>query len=373
MATVYRHRLLRLVSPGWYPSVLGRTQWNALVDPDSTTAVQRSDDTTVSFLQWYGFGQAEEVFVDMGPLPSCRGMTELRLETTPATVTPISLSLPAGSTLSVSPMFGGGTLDLDFALYDADFDALPGFGVRRPFGFGVPEGMSTITEGTYYLAVSQGALVNHLAASPIDYHDDDDVLDHRGAVLSARATFGASFVLAFGPSGQVAGTFTAPWEVLWYRIDVDVTQNTSSFCPGDGSAGQCPCGTSVPGQGVGCLNSTGHGARLFAMGGLGTYSVDYVVEDVPPHTAIMVFASLSSAPGTAAWGGNLCLGPGAIRFPIRNADATGRARIGSQTTLFDAGIHLPGTTVYAQAAYRDAVSPVPCHVNLTNGESLTLR
>ena len=254
---------------------------------------------------------------------------------------------------------------------DAGERQTAGSGVRRAHFSGLPEARARLTEGTYYLGVSQGPL--HLSEpagqDDIDY---DDTLDFRGAAVSGRRDTGASFLLNVQPGVAVPGTFTAPFEILWYRLDVGAGQNTSAFCPGDGSAGACACGPSAAGQGAGCVNSTGRGARLFAHGTLEWHSVFYELEDLPPGSLAIVFAALSAAPGQPSFGGNLCLDPGAIRLDPVQASAIGRARSRSGTPFFTAG-YLAGTTVYAQAAYRDATAAPGCEVNLTNGEALTVR
>ena len=70
--------------------------------------------------------------------------------------------------------------------------------------------------------------------------------------------------------------------------------------------------------------------------------------------------------------GNLCLGPGAIRVGPVQADALGRAQQASGSEFFSAGF-TAGTTVYAQAAYRDNAAGGGCIANFTNGAVVTVR
>jgi hypothetical protein len=366
-AGVYRHRLTQAPFSwvGNYPAILGRTQWHHTIDPSSTTVVQQSTLSTSpgNFLQWYGFGQAEDLFLDMGSFSRSFGTT-YRLETQP--VAPVVFTVPYSYISFSLHSPAGGAVDADLALYDASFDALPGFGTRYP-----SQCSGGLLPGTYYLAVSGGPLHNHLEANPADVYHSDSVLDFRGAVVSGSTNVGQSYTLNLGTGTSLPITFTESFQVHWFQFDIGSSQYSASFCPGDGTAGTCACGASPLGQGVGCANSTGRGARLFAYD-QSQLDVSFAIEDVPAFSSVLVFAGLTIAPGTPVYGGNLCLGPGAIRLPVTQADATGRcvARSGAAFPIAGFG---PGTTVHAQAAYRDAIQPGACVVNVTNGESLTLR
>ena len=160
--------------------------------------------------------------------------------------------------------------------------------------------------------------------------------------------------------------------MLWFQIDVGSAQSSLSFCPGDGTAGACACGTSAVGQGAGCANSTGRGARLFAHGSLQFFDVLYELEDLPPHTAAILFAGLNTSSGTPVFAGNSCVGGGLIRLGPVQADALGTARQESGSDFFNAGF-LAGTTVYAQAAYRDNAAGTGCLANFTNGSVVTVQ
>jgi hypothetical protein len=374
---IYRHRLVPpQLTTERYPSILGRTQFHGTIDPGSTAIVQRAVDTTnpSRFLQWYAFGQAEELYVDLDEGSGCRTFFEVALETAPVAVTPIPVQIPEGDVMRVTPTGASSTMDLDFWVFDGDFDALPGSGFRRGSS-GTPGTDVIVTAGRYYLAVSQGPLVHHQEAWIGDNQHSDDVLDFRGAVTSQRADFGASFELRVGDLTNFAivqGSFTEPWQVVWFQIDVSQGQNTGSFCPGDASAGACACGASAAGQGTGCSNSNGRGARLFAHGHLGVHSVRYALEDLPPFTTALVFAGLSTTAGSPSFAGNLCLGAGAVRIDTAQADPLGRCEIWSGSAFSNAGF-FAGTTVHAQAVYRDVAAGGACFVNATNGESLTVR
>lgn len=370
---IYRQRLVPIqLAIGNYPTILGRSQFNGQIDEDSTVVVQQAVDQTspTRFLQWYGFGESEEIYVDLDDTLDCRTSFDMQLETTPVTPTPVASGANPGNTLFVTTTASSPTTDVDLWLFDADFDALPGSGERVTFN-GAPEVAAAVTEGTYYLGVSQGPFHHHQAAAISDAFDSDDVLDFRGAAVSGRRDVGATVELRIG-TATVQATFTEPYEIHWFRIDVGTGQNAMAFCVGDGTDGACPCGPSPAGQGAGCLNSTGRGARLYAHGSLRFFDVRYEMEDLPPFTTVVLFAGLSTSSGTPFYAGNLCLGTGLVRIGPFQADALGRASEDSGTVFFNAGF-MTGSTVYCQAVYRDAVGGTGCLGNATNGAVVTIR
>ncbi|MEM9800611.1 MAG: hypothetical protein AAGA20_09810, partial [Planctomycetota bacterium] len=150
---IYRHRIVPVMTVnGNFPRILGRSQFDATIDVDSTVVVQEGvDDTTPQrFVQWYGFGGAEEVYVDLDNTQLCRTSIISELETTPVNPIPVPGVLPAGAILTVSPTANSPTTDVDLWLYDADFDAIPEASRRLPF-FGLPELRVPVTAGTYYV------------------------------------------------------------------------------------------------------------------------------------------------------------------------------------------------------------------------------
>lgn len=375
---LWRHRLV----PNFWngpplPAILGRSQFGGIVDPISTVALQEGDPTTTpeSFLQWYGFGGAEELYVDLGVSTGCRSPAYLELETVPVQATMVAPQFVPGQFILVTVSPTSPTHDVDLILLDQDFDVLPGACSRGATTSSPSLCFGFLTEGRYYVGVGHRRVHTTDPAGQFALNNRDDVLDFRGGVAGSSAIVGESFEVAIGQA-IVQGTFIEPFELQWFAFDVGIGQNVASFCPGDGSAGSCACATSAPGQGAGCANSTGRGARLWVGGDLdlSSNSVQYEIEDLPPGTSALLFAGLATQTGVPGYGGNLCLAPGAARIgSIFVADAVGRARIDASYALLLTWLFPPGTTVYAQAAYRDALSPAPCHVNLTNGESFMVR
>ena len=140
----------------------------------------------------------------------------------------------------------------------------------------------------------------------------------------------------------------------------------SIFCEGDPS---CPCGNAPPaGSRSGCVNSTGHGASLMALGSSSILADDlrFLASSLRPNAACALFCGPSIVPANPfSTAGLKCVGGPFVRFNS-HADSDGEVQWGPGlgTNLQPSS----GDTRYFQVWFRDPwySTPPPCAYKLTN-------
>ncbi len=175
---------------------------------------------------------------------------------------------------------------------------------------------------------------------------------------------GGTFVLS-SPHGGTWGSarvFTDPPRVIGV-----------SLVFGDGSAAPCPCGNeSQVGLGLGCVNSTGHGARLHGFGTTGVAADDLGAwaTGLAPYQFCLLWGGagiVGSGLGLPFGDGLRAVGGSVVRLGVRSAGSSGGARW-SGGLCARAG-WLSGHTVYVQAWYRDPVGG-PCGFEFNTSNAL---
>ncbi|MBK7875270.1 MAG: PD40 domain-containing protein [Planctomycetes bacterium] len=152
----------------------------------------------------------------------------------------------------------------------------------------------------------------------------------------------------------------------------------SAFCFGDGAGTPCPCGNDSPaGEGRGCVNSLGLGARLVAQGtpSAGADTLVLVATGLPNSTAVFVQGTgvENGGFGSPLADGLLCLGGTLTRLRARPVVAGGVSFPGAGDPAIGVlGGALPGATRTYQAIYRNAAAfCTPGTSNATNALQLT--
>jgi len=151
-----------------------------------------------------------------------------------------------------------------------------------------------------------------------------------------------------------------------------------SFCFGDGSGASCPCGNNAPaGSRIGCVNSTGNGAQISALGvaRLSADTLTLVATGVSATATGLFFQGSGVAGGGAglAFGDGLrCAGGLVIRLAIRTASSgtmsLGHANGHDPHIAFVGQVPLAGANLNYQVWYRDSMSFCTASTfNLTNG------
>ena len=130
------------------------------------------------------------------------------------------------------------------------------------------------------------------------------------------------------------------------------------FCFGEG----CPCGNNFPG--AGCLNSSGTGAFLFAMGSSSVLQDDLVLvtEGCPPNNTGLYFMGANQFPPIFVGDGLGCTG-GLFRFFPGVVDPAGNFVLQNPVAQAPAGFIQPGDLRFFQSWTRDVLCgppPAPC-------------
>ena len=108
----------------------------------------------------------------------------------------------------------------------------------------------------------------------------------------------------------------------------------TSFCVGDGSSGTCPCANqSASGSLEGCLNSSGRGARMHALGTnyAGRGDLRFHVLGIPAGQPVMLLEGSQNGLVAPFRDGLFCLGHVRRRLDIAFSDVSGMAMLGSET------------------------------------------
>lgn len=380
---IYRHEL---EPSGAHAELYGADSLPDTVLPDSIAPLQQNDGINgAAPLTWYGFGQAEEVYVGLTPTVFFRQACRAELST--ELVTPIDLG-----TVPAAPS-GGATVieltssslpsdrDIELHLFDGDLRVIPGHWSDRVAFFGGNQGRMHVAlhPGTYYVALSDNDLVGSLPASTLlsfNVENVHAVMDLPGSVACTGRDLGfdAALRLTNFSGLTLDGTWTKNdiFEVGWFTFSVGSTQSSFVFCDGDQVPEPCPCGNE-PGSRTlaGCLNSTGRGATLYGWGSTPFSTPNgtvFSMNDLPPFATALPFVGTGTGATQTLFGGHFCLDPlGTRRLTPVFADAAGDAQVlVPQATL---GVALAGQTLFAQAAYRDVGAAASCAVNFTSGHA----
>ncbi len=151
------------------------------------------------------------------------------------------------------------------------------------------------------------------------------------------------------------------------------------FC--EGSTG-CACGNNSPvGSGDGCVNATGDGAYLTALGSPSVISDTLLltVTDAAPNQVGIFVQNVSAGVGVPFFDGLLCLLPDRhlVRHyapplvPATVTDAAGSGSNAHDLTVGDfSGDTIPGRRIYYQFWFRDNSGPCGAGANISSGLSI---
>ncbi|MCA8979846.1 MAG: hypothetical protein KDC14_07455 [Planctomycetes bacterium] len=154
------------------------------------------------------------------------------------------------------------------------------------------------------------------------------------------------------------------------------------FCVPDPQVGftvPCPCGNDVlPGASGGCVNSTGVGAVLQALGttSIAAADLELVASNLPDHSPGIFITGLLPANGgmgTPFRAGVLCIDGPIVRLEKVQLPQNGQSSMpmdGSLPVWQQVGA-TPGDTFYFQFWYRDHGGPCASQANLTNALRVT--
>lgn len=146
----------------------------------------------------------------------------------------------------------------------------------------------------------------------------------------------------------------------------------TAYCFGVG----CPCGNDDPTGG--CMNSSGHGARLVAVGSTSVAAADLAYQGTNMATNALSLLVVSPNQRRNPFGdGFLCVGPGMYRMRKHLNSGQDGALVFTNVMQWYAAYGLvmqPGETWNAQVWFRDTAHGGVCdgRSNTTNGYTVTL-
>lgn len=291
-----------------------------------------------------------------------------------------------GYTLEVVVMEGdvvtGGNSGLDYQVRFLTVSGPSGSNPTAPWSHGMNQNAYNTSNPASILSSSTEALGGVVVAANIIYDVNND-----GSFDSLSSTPGSLDqdynVLLYVTSAQDCNDNGIP-------DDLDIADGTSTdadgdntpdecgvgttFCFGDGSGTDCPCGNNA-GPSEGCANSTGSGGQLFPAGSNSVSANDLVfnASQLLPGQPALLFNGLNQingGNGNIFGDGLRCAGGGLTRMGVRVPNGSGQATWGPG--LAASGAYSAGDTRSFQGWYRDpAGSPCGAGFNLTNGVTVT--
>ncbi|MBK8916002.1 MAG: proprotein convertase P-domain-containing protein [Phycisphaerales bacterium] len=229
--TIHRHRM-RLTAgdtTGHALTIRGLTQTGGSINAGTDAALQSSSTATTPprFVQWYGFGAAEQVYVRMTGSTATTGQYVATLES--STVTPIDVGSRLEGPITIA-RGSGNTTPVDFWLYDGSLNAIVDAG-----NAGNNTLSRNLTAGTYYVAFSNVNTANNLASPADDSNRAGNVMDFpNGAVNSTTTTVANMNIAITDVSGTIegAGAKSGPYDIVWYRFTVIAADVACCFSDG---------------------------------------------------------------------------------------------------------------------------------------------
>jgi hypothetical protein len=228
---LYRYRLgLTSTNSGSYNLTLrGSPQSNgAPATGDALVQLADTGTQSSSFLQWYGFGRSEFITARIAGEPQTVAPYTLTLSREP--VTPVGIDAPIAAGPVTITTRGRTLADTEFWVYDANFFALTTFGNDDETTSGGGTGTTrqsiatrTLTEGVYYLAISDHNLANNFGSPSDDRFRIAAVLDSPGSIAQGDADAVADLDFAIASAAgtvEVIAAKPGPFGIAWYRFTV---------------------------------------------------------------------------------------------------------------------------------------------------------
>ncbi|MBL8857452.1 MAG: hypothetical protein JNL28_02970 [Planctomycetes bacterium] len=382
---IYRHQLSIQTAgaPGHQGTILGLDAVD--LPPPTITSLevnlQNSSAITIParYLQWYGFGRSEELYVRITGVSTTVAPYQLILSTTPVTAAALSNVLHAGQ-ITITTHGQGHATDTEIKIYDAALNPVVGF-ANDDTPLALPGGgttfqstlQRTFVPGSYYLLLSRFNMADNRVTGVDDAYQDGDVVDFPDLVLASSTVGGSNVSFAVT---DVAGTSAIPatlpnaaYEILWYQFTVGPPWSITGYCFGNAGGFGCPCGNNGL-FGNGCANSgNAFGAHLAGSGVPSVGADSFVLQGSGmPNGFVMYFQGTASVQNLFG-DGILCVGGTITRLGLEaNVAGASQYPTGPDQPVSIKGMTSAATGYRYQAWYRDAVVYcTPSTFNLSNG------
>lgn len=237
---IYRHQLtITTTGPtGHRGEIRGLTQTGGVVNPLSDALIQLTATNTAPPRTnvWYGFGKGESLYWRTAGATATTSPYVATLTTTSVMPTDLGIFGPGPLTISHAGLTASNT---DIWVYDAGFNAIPGFGNDNPLSGGTQAVFSRVfAPGVYYVAMSPSNLANNLT-NPPDSIGSTDVMDFPDVIATSfRPTATLDFRLTdCNGTTLIPAATTSLLEIRWFKITVGGSMTLSVTQPmGPGSA-----------------------------------------------------------------------------------------------------------------------------------------
>lgn len=335
------------------------------------------------FVQWYGFGRSEELYVRVTGVSSTLAPYQLTLSTVALAPGAIPTVLLAGQ-ITFTTEGQAHSSDTEIKVYDAALQPIPGF-ANDDTPAALPGGdtqfqstlQRTFGTGTYYLLLSRFNMADNLLPGADDKYQFGDVLDFPDLVLASDSTLGGSNVSfavsdAVGTTAIAAAVPASPFEILWYQFTVGDAFQITPYCFGDAGGFGCPCANNGL-FGRGCANSVNSFGAQLAGSGTPSLSADTFVLSGSgmPNGFVMYFQGTAAA--QSGFGdGLICVGGAITRLGLESiVGGMSQYPTGPDLPVSIKGSPTVGFAYRYQAWYRDAAAYcTPSTFNLSNGVSV---
>ncbi|MDZ4775138.1 MAG: hypothetical protein SGI72_18630 [Planctomycetota bacterium] len=383
---VYQHRLtLSTAGPvGHQVTILGLD----VVDlpPQTLTAVEVSIQNSSAitapprFVQWYGFGRSEELYVRVTGVSSTIAPYQLSLSTFAMAAASLPGTLLAGQ-ITITTEGQAHSTDTEIKIYDAALNPVPGF-ANDDTPPALPGGgnqfqstlQRTYAPGTYYMLLSRFNMANNQLTGADDDYQDGDVLDFGDIVLASNTTTGSNVSFAVtdtaGTIAYPAALSAAAYEILWYAFTVGPAFSVQTYCFGDSGGFGCPCANNGL-FGRGCQNSVNAFGAQLAGAGTPSLSADTFALQGSGMPAGFVMYFQGTAAASAFFGdGIICVSGAITRLGLEANSLAGASQYptGPDPLISVKGAPIAGSAYRYQAWYRDATTfCTSATFNLSNG------
>lgn len=233
---IYRNRLVITTTgtAGHTGTLRGLTQTAGVPNP-GTDAIGQTSSTTTNpprYNQFYSFGNGGSLYFRVTGTTSTTADYTVTHEQTPIVATNIGNFAPGQIVIQTTGLTSSTSTsleDTDLWVYDAAFNAIPGYGNDdEPGGTGANALSSRLDRvyapGTYYLAITDFALINEQPAAPDDDFQIGTVSDFPGVVFNSNTVIDENLNFRVTDSlGQIVDVVSnkdEAFEVKFYQFTV---------------------------------------------------------------------------------------------------------------------------------------------------------
>lgn len=191
---IYRNRLIITTTgtAGHTGSLRGLNQVTGVPGTTDTTVQSSSSLTTPArFNQWYSFGRQADIYYRVAGTASTTADYTVQYEQQAVAPIAVAGTFNAGNiTISTVGETGASQTDTDFWVYDANFNAIVGYGNDDEFGTTSLGSRLTrnYAAGTYYLAISNFNIANNQGSPMDDDFRTGAVLDFADVIANSSTT-----------------------------------------------------------------------------------------------------------------------------------------------------------------------------------------